>query len=205
MHLPCITFIARLVITSTHILLSLAVLSKASERKRNLSIVSGSLIPDLAIFLWAPYQALVNGVSGAQMWEELYFQAPMQDLIAWFNSIPIYAALLFIGFFARSKSWGTLLVVFALAALIHISLDLPVHADDAYRHFWPLSDWRFYSPFSYWDIDHHAAWVGKIDIGIALLCVAILWRRFWTRWVKIILGGVAIFYSLILVAPLLFG
>lgn len=192
-------------ITSTHVLLALAALSKRGEKQRNLSVLAGSLIPDLAIFLWAPYQSLVNGVSGAEMWGELYFEAPMQNLIAWFNSIPIYAGLLLIGFAARSKHWGRLLIVFALAALIHMATDLPVHADDAYRHFWPLSDWRFISPISYWDVDHHAAWVGKLDILLALGCIAILWRRFPASWVKITLSVLAILYSLVLVAPLIFG
>lgn len=193
------------VITSTHALLALAALSKRGKPKRNLSVLAGSLLPDLAIFLWAPYQSRVNGVSGDEMWNELYFAPPMQNLIAWFNSIPIYAGLLLIGIMARSKIWGKLLIVFALAALIHIATDMPVHADDAYRHFWPLSDWRFYSPVSYWDVDHHAAWVGKFDILIALISIAVLWRRFAGRWGKIVLGFTAFLYMLVLVVPLFFG
>ena len=192
-------------ITSTHALLALAALSKRDDRQRNLSVLTGSLLPDLAIFLWAPYQSIVNGVSGDELWNELYFAPPMQNLIAWFNSIPIYAGLLLIGFAARSKTWGKLLIAFSLAALIHMATDFPVHADDAYRHFWPLLDWRFVSPISYWDVDHHAEWVGKLDIVLALGCTAILWRRFPARWVKITLSILTILYSLVLVAPLIFG
>jgi len=191
------------VLTPTHTLLALAALSKRRERKRNLTIIVGSLLPDLAITLWAPYQAIVNGVSGTKMWDELYFEAPMQNLIAWFNSIPIYAGLLLIGFLARSKTWGKLLMVLALAALIHIATDMPVHAEDAYRHFWPVSDWRFYSPLSYWDLDHHAAWVGKVDVAIALACIAVLWQRHALRWTRIILGVAAMFYLTVLAGPLL--
>jgi len=193
------------VITSTHALLALAALSKRDDRQRNLSVLTGSLLPDLAIFLWAPYQSIVNGVSEDELWNELYFAPPMQNLIAWFNSIPIYAGLLLIGIIARSKTWGKLLIAFSLAALIHMATDFPVHADDAYRHFWPLSDWRFVSPISYWDVDHHAEWVGKLDILLALGCIAILWRRFPARWVKITLSILAILYSLVLVASLVFG
>lgn len=192
-------------ITSTHALLSLAVLSKRGEKAKNWSVLAGALIPDLAIFLWAPYQKFINGVSGEEMWRVLYFEPPMQNLIAWFNSIPIYAALAAIGFAARGKTWGSLMLAFALAALIHIATDMPVHAADAYRHFWPLSDWRFYSPFSYWDHNHHANWVGKFDIAIALISAAVLWARFPRRPVKITLSIISAFYMLMLVGPLVFG
>jgi len=143
----------------THTLLALALLSKRGERKRNWAIFLGSIIPDLAIYLWFPYQALIKGESGKRIWDELYFEAPMQNAVALFNSIPIYAALAVIGFIARGKLWGKCLLVFALAALVHMATDLPVHNHDAYRHFWPISEWRFYSPISYWEADHHAGWV----------------------------------------------
>jgi len=196
-------------ITSTHAVLSLAVLSKRGERKRNLSVLAGSLLPDMAIFLWATYQALVNDVSGEEMWDKLYFEPPMQTLIAWFNSIPIYGALALIGFLAqkkeKTKTWGKLLMLFALAGLIHIATDMPVHSDDAYRHFWPISDWRFYSPLSYWDVDHHAGWVGKIDVAIALVSIAVLWVRHPTRWVKIALSITALLYAALLARSIFMG
>ena len=148
----------------------------------------GSLLPDVVIYLWAPYQMFIKGESGRRIWDELYFEAPMQNAIALFNSIPIYAVLAVIGFFARGKLWGKCLLVFALAALIHMATDLPVHGHDAYRHFWPLSDWRFYSPFSYWEADHHAGWVSLVETALAFASIFILWRRFPKLWVKIVLG-----------------
>ena len=89
-------------ISPTHTLLALAVLSKRGEGKGNTAIFAGSIIPDLAIYLWAPYQSIVNDVSGEEMWRVLYFEAPMQNLIAWFNSIPIYGLLAVIGYAALS-------------------------------------------------------------------------------------------------------
>jgi hypothetical protein len=189
--------------TPTHTILALAALSKKGDRKRNLAVLLGSLIPDLAIFLWAPYQSIVNGVSGAAMWQELYFQAPMQNLIAWFNSIPIYVALGVLGFAGRSKTWGKLLLFFSLAALIHMATDMPVHADDAYRHLWPLTDWRFFSPLSYWDVDHHSRWVSSFEALLAFGCIAMLWQRFEMRWSRIMLSLLSLFYLLILFAPLI--
>ncbi len=183
----------------THSLLALALLSKKDSPKRNWAVFLGSFIPDLAIYLWAPYQKFVNGVSGEDMWRELYFQAPMQNLIAYFNSIPIYLALLAFGWVSRTKIWGQMLLFFAAAALIHMATDLPVHAEDAYRHFWPLTDWRFFSPLSYWDKGHHAGWVNLIEAVIAFASIAVLWRRFPKLWVKIVLGLVTVLYAAMIV------
>lgn len=184
----------------THTLLALALLSKRGDKKRNWAVVLGSIIPDAAIYLWAPYQRFVNGVSGETLWRELYFAQPMQNLIAYFNSIPIYGVLAVIGYAARAKTWGKLTLFFALAALIHMATDLPVHNHDAYRHFWPLSDWRFISPFSYYEREHHAGWVSLIEALLALISIIVLWRRFPKLWVKILLGVLTVFY---LILPIL--
>jgi len=178
----------------THTLLALALLSKQGDKKHNWVVIFGSIIPDAVIWLWAPYQSLINGVSGETMWRELYFAEPMQNLIAYFNSIPIYGLLAVTGYVGRTKTWGKLTLFFALAALIHMATDLPVHNHDAYRHFWPLSDWRFISPFSYYETEHHAVWVSLIEASIALISIIFLWRRFAKLWVKILLGIFALFY-----------
>jgi len=176
----------------THTFLALALLSKRGDKKRNWAVFIGSLLPDAAIYLWAPYQRFVNGVSGEKMWRELYFEAPMQNLIAYFNSIPIYAALALGGYIAmkRQMKWGALLLFFALAALIHMATDMPVHSHDAYRHFWPISDWRFFSPVSYYERDHHAGWVLVVELAIWVIASVVLWRRFPQRWVKVVLIGI---------------
>ena len=188
-------------LSSTHPLLALALLSKRGDKKRNWAVGLGSIIPDAAIYLWAPYQRFVNGVSGETLWRELYFAEPMQNLIAYFNSIPIYGILAVTGFAARDKTWGKLTLFFALAALIHIATDLPVHNHDAYRHFWPLSDWRFISPFSYYEREHHAAWVSLIEAVIALISIIVLWRRFPKLWIKITLGVLMAFYLILPILP----
>ncbi|MEP1231280.1 MAG: hypothetical protein ABJG88_11440 [Litorimonas sp.] len=184
-------------ISTTHTLLSLAVLSKRGDVKRNWATAIGSFLPDAVIYIWAPYQSLVNKVDGRTLWNELYFQPPMQNLIAYFNSIPIYAVLAATGFILRGKIWGKLLMVFALAALLHMATDLPVHNHDAYRHFWPLSDWRFISPFSYYEAAHHSRWVSLIEAMIAFGSIAVLWKRFPKLWARIILIAMAVFYIFI--------
>jgi len=181
----------------THSLLALALLSKKGQPGRNRAVFIGALLPDIVIYFWAPWQTLVNGNSQRDIWDVLYFEPPMQTLIAIFNSIPIYAAIAVIGYFAMGKKWGAALLFFALAALIHMATDMPVHGHDAYRHFWPLSDWRFHSPISYWERDLHAGWVSAVEAIIGLTSIVILWRRFPVPWVKIILGILAALYVIV--------
>ena len=178
----------------THSLLALALLSKEGHKKRNWAIFIGSVIPDIAIYIWAPYQKFVNDVSGEEMWGKLYFEPPMQNLIAYFNSVPIYAVLTAIGYAARVKLWGKLIMFFGIAALIHIATDLPVHSHDAYKHFWPISDWRFYSPISYYEADLHGRTVSLVETFLAFICMAVLWKRFPARWVKAVLVILAVLY-----------
>lgn len=173
--------------TPSHALIALAALSKRDEPVRNRWVLIGALLPDLIIFFWAPWQRWALGRDWSAIWDTHYFEPPMQTAIALFNSVPIYAVLLLLGWWKRGTQWGGLLIVFSLAALLHIALDAPVHGHDAYRHFWPLSDWRFYSPISYWETDLHARWVSLIEAGIVVGSAAVIWRRFPKLWVKIIL------------------
>lgn len=182
----------------THSLIALAALSKRGDAKRNWAVFIGSLLPDAVIYLWFPYQLLIKGEESGRIWDVLYFEPPMQTMTALFNSIPIYAVIAGLGLWmqvkTQAKRAGTLIVVFAFAALIHMATDLPVHAHDAYRHFWPLSDFRFYSPFSYYEADKHAVWVSAVEAILALSAIILLWRRFPKLWVKIMLGFLACLY-----------
>ena len=145
------------------------------------------------------------GESQSRIWGEIYFDDPMQLWGAVFNSAPTYVFIGIVGFFARGKFWGQCVMVAAIAALIHIAGDLPVHADDAHRHFWPLSDWRFFSPVSYWDRAYHARWVSLFEAGVGCVCILILRRRFPARWVKIVLSLLAVLYVVMAGGALFFG
>ena len=126
----------------------------------------------------------------SEMWDQAYWREPWQSLGAITNSIPVGAALLGLALW-RKSNW---LWVFACAWLIHCALDFPLHADDAHRHFWPLTDWRFFSPISYWDPDHNGR-IGVMIEGAALIAAAIfLWRRFESRWVRIAAVGYVLVY-----------
>jgi len=59
-----------------------------------------------------------------------------------------------------SNSWQ---LVFSSSALLHLVTDFALHHDDARAHFWPLSQWKFESPLSYWDSSHHSFYVIPVE------------------------------------------
>lgn len=79
-----------------------------------------------------------------------------------------------LGAMARSP----VMVALCGAALLHLGFDFLLHNDDGRAHFWPLSNWIFQSPVSYWDPDHYGNIAGAIEVALSLLCCGILWRRF---------------------------
>ena len=171
--------------TPTHCLVALALLSKKADPKRNWVVFVGSLIPDAFIFVAWIWLTVIERQPQSRIWNEIYFDAPMQLAASLFNSFPIYLGLLGVGIISRGKYVGRALIVFSSAALLHIALDFPVHNHDAYAHFWPITDWRFISPLSYYEGDHHARWVSLVEWSIVGACSFLLWRRFRTHWVRV--------------------
>lgn len=184
--------------TQTHLLVAAALFAKPDKPKRNVALIIGALLPDLAILILFGW-AVLTGIPQSELWSSIYFSEPMLTFTAIGNSAPLYASIVLLGWaYARWRAGDPLpvlptLSVVGLAALSHVALDLPVHVDDAHPHFWPLTDWRFHSPVSYWDTDHHALWVMAIELLVALALLAILWRRFKARWVRgvLLLAGIA--------------
>lgn len=182
--------------TPTHLIVALALLSKRKEKKRNLGVAVGALLPDLSIFVFYFYAKLIGKLPEQKIWSEAYWTEPWQTISAISNSVPLALFILAISVWRKSVAGAVL----AQAMLVHFVLDFPLHADDAHRHFWPLSDWRFFSPISYWNHNHG----GGIGTGIEILALFaasfFLWRRFPSPLARSVLAvtvalyGVAGFY-----------
>ena len=158
--------------TQTHVLLASAALGRRATRREQAAILTGALLPDLSIYALAVWGAL-RRVPARAVWEDAYWREPWQTLSAVSNSVFLWGVVAAAGW-RSGRPWLALL---GLAALLHVAFDLPLHAEDAHRHFWPLSDWRFASPVSYWDPAHHGRIAGLAEAaGGVALCI-VLWRR----------------------------
>lgn len=123
------------------------------------------------------------GWSGSETWNVRYWTEPWQTLGAISNSFVLAGLLLTLAIW---RKW-TLVTAFAIAILLHLALDFPLHADDAHRHFWPVTDWRFFSQVSYWDPDANGLIGASIETIFCFATSAILWMRFSRLWVRTML------------------
>ena len=159
--------------TIAHMVIASAALARPNTPKRNWAVLGGALIPDASMFVFFAWSRL-QGWSGDETWNIQYWNEPWQTLGAVSNSIALFGLLLIVALWRKWGVWSVL----ALAALFHIALDFPLHADDAHRHFWPVSDWRFFSPISYWDPAKNGMLGGAIETISLLIATGILWWRF---------------------------
>ena len=131
----------------------------------------------------------VLGLSPAYVFDELCFSPAWQTVFAVDNSFLLWGALFALSWWQRWR----LAQVFSAAALLHLAFDFPLHHDDGRPHFWPVSDWVFQSPISYWDRAYHAGIIGPIEMAVSALICVVLFVRFAGLWPRIaILGAAAI-------------
>lgn len=160
--------------TPAHLIFGLAAFGKPDLPKITAAALAGAMIPDLSLYLLSGWHLLVLGTAPEIVFGELYFSDLWQGIFRIDNSFIVWGVLLGLGLVAKLR-W---LIALAGAALLHIGLDFPLHHDDGRAHFWPLSNWIFQSPVSYWDRNHYAGIVAPIEIGLALVLCVVIWRRF---------------------------
>ncbi len=173
--------------TPAHLLINLAVLS--SRRLDNgrlhqcgVAILLGALLPDVFMFIFYGYEKFIVGTHEQEIWRIKYFLPLWQNIFDFFNSIPLIVAAFLVGLYRKSL----FLQALTLSMLFHCLLDFPLHNDDAHRHFFPLSDWRFISPFSYWDPSHYGQYFLFLEVILSLIAGVYLLATHHARWVKFI-------------------
>ena len=182
--------------TQTHILVGLALLGRPQERTRNGMVVAGGIVPDATIFVMYGIETL-KGTDETKIWRDVYFSPFRQDVVAWRNSIPLYLVLLSMAWILISKgnrTAGKLLAVFAGSCLAHMALDFPVHVEDAHRHLFPLSNFRFRSPVSYWDPRHFGVQMMALESLLGIGISVYLIRKFKNLFARLGIGMLLLGY-----------
>ena len=159
--------------TPAHLLMGAALFGRPGDRRTTLAAVAGGLLPDLSLYLLAA-GAFAAGYDGRAVFGRLYFSDGWQAVFAVDNSFVLWGVALVAAAFARSRP----AVALCAAALVHLAVDFGLHGNDARMQFWPLSRWRFDSPWSYWDASRGGAWIGAAENALVVVMVVwLLWRH----------------------------
>ncbi|MGD1895780.1 MAG: hypothetical protein ACFB16_02395 [Phormidesmis sp.] len=165
--------------TPAHAIFNLAILGRKKQPDWNPLIIWGALIPDLAMFGFYAWLKLLD-IPEAQIWNVEYYRPFWQDVFDFFNSIPL--ALVGIAIALYFSKTG--LALLFSSVVLHCLQDLPLHVDDGHRHFWPLSQFRFESPVSYWDPNHYGNIAAPIELALMIVASIYVFRRVRSRWTK---------------------
>ncbi|MGB3265790.1 MAG: hypothetical protein WBA89_17740 [Microcoleus sp.] len=151
--------------TPSHAIINLAILGRAQHSEFNLLIVTGGILPDIPIFLFYFWAKYIARLPEATIWSTAYYEPFVQNIVALFHSIPLAVIGWLIAYYF---GWQSVQILF-FSMILHSLGDLPVHNDDAHRHFFPFSNYRFISPISYWDRKHYGSIVSVVEMLLVLL------------------------------------
>ncbi len=180
--------------TQSHVLMGAAFFGRPLPRLAWAG-AAGGILPDLPMYTIVAALGLL-GYSVSDIFDRLYWEPWWQianaighNFLLW-GTLTIVAALAI----ARSRTGppqasspasgsetagvAALVFAFSASALLHSLIDFLTHRADAHMHFWPLSDWRFRSPVSYWDPDHYGNWFGLFEAALGIALILVLFRRY---------------------------
>lgn len=158
--------------TPSHYILNLALLGKTIAPHANVAITIGAILPDIPIFIFYFVTKFIYKLPEKQIWTETYYQPFWQNLVALTHSFPLALIGLVIFLYSGWKPGA----IACSSMIVHSLLDLPVHHDDAHRHFFPLSNYRFISPISYWDAKHYGNIVAFVELSMVIAVTPIVWN-----------------------------
>jgi membrane-bound metal-dependent hydrolase YbcI (DUF457 family) len=168
--------------TQTHILMGAALFGRPLPRLAVAGALGG-VVPDL------PMYAIIIGLRASghpldEIFGRIYWEHWWQVANAIGHSFLLWGVLAAVTAAPALRDTASKAApVFALSgsAIVHSVIDFLCHRDDAHMHFWPLTEWRFRSPVSYWDPQHFGQWFGLFEAMIGIALVVILWRRYANR------------------------
>lgn len=182
--------------TPAHLIFAAVAFAQPYQRRTTVAALGGALAPDVSLYLMAGVSLYVLGLSPDYVFGTLYFSDAWQAVFMVDNSFIVWGA----GFALAWWMGARTAMIFAASGLLHLAFDFPLHHDDGRAHFWPVSDWVFESPLSYWDRSAHAGIVGPIEMALSALFCVILMLRFSSLRSRVLIGSL----GAIQIAPVFF-
>ncbi|MCX8509728.1 MAG: cobalamin biosynthesis protein CobQ [Rhodobacteraceae bacterium] len=169
--------------TPAHLIFGAAAFARPGVRHGPAAAVLGSLVPDISLYVMVAISIWGMGISPHRVFDELYFSDLWQNVFAVDNSFILWGLLLAFALWRCRPA----LAAFAKGGLLHLATDFPLHNEDARRQFWPVSDWVFRSPFSYYDPHRYGNYIGPLEVALCLVFSVLLWRRFPMRSARLLI------------------
>lgn len=169
--------------TPAHLIFGLTAFGKAHHPAVTAAALAGASIPDLSLYVLAGGHLMILGTDPQIVFGQLYFSQGWQSIFRIDNSMLLWGIALVLSLMWKSP----VAVALSGAAMLHLGLDFAFHHDDGRAHFWPITDWIFESPVSYWDSRHYGNIVGPLEIMASLICCVYLWRRFLGKRMRILI------------------
>lgn len=180
--------------TPAHVVVNLLCIGRRDTASRIVPVVLGAILPDAPMFVFYFVEKVLRQTPESVIWRQSYYQPEWQNFIDLFNSLPLMMAGFLVAVWLGSQT-GMLLCG---SMMLHVAGDLPLHHDDAHRHFFPFSDWRFISPISYWDSRHYGDIVSMLEVLTVIIGSAILFRTYRSPVAKLIVAVIGMLYLLYL-------
>jgi membrane-bound metal-dependent hydrolase YbcI (DUF457 family) len=184
--------------TQSHALMGALLFGRPLPRHALVAALGG-IAPDIPMFAIV-FGLRVSGHPPQEIFGKLYWERWWQVCNAIGHSFILWG-LLAAAFAVIIRRPGTakapgasLAFAFSASALVHSAIDFLVHREDAHMQFWPLSDWKFVSPVSYWDPNHYGAQFSLFEAALGLVMAVLLFRRCSSRSARAALSMCALLY-----------
>jgi len=174
--------------TPAHLIFAAAAFARPHQRMTTIAALTGAFLPDLSLYLMAGVSLFWLHLSPDYVFGTLYYSEAWQAVFAVDNSFILWG----LGFILAWRLKSPAGMIFAASGLLHLAFDFPLHNTDARPHFWPLTNWVFHSPVSYWDSRHYAGIISPIEMTLSVGFCLLLMRRFESLRSRVMIGAIAV-------------
>lgn len=164
--------------TPSHLLIGAAVFARRDSPKVTFAAMAGGVVPDLCLMAMVAWSLWVLRIPTGVVFDQLYFSDQWQQVFAIDHNFFLWGGL----FTLAKVRHMPRLYAFAGAGLLHAGVDFLVHHDDARRQLWPLTNFAFHSPVSYWDRAHFGGIVAPVEAGLDIMLAMLLVLRLTRVW-----------------------